>query len=343
LNIRILILFRISDFDIRISSRYSQFLAEDKLPKTNTKHTRRNTRRNRLVVGKAQTGSRKRRFVEFTRDWLKGAPVISLGIVAVLIFVAVFANVLPPHSPYYGSLADRLVPPVWTEGGSSAYLLGTDAQGRDILSRIILGARITLIVAFVAVVVAGLIGTVLGLISGYSGGIIDAVTMRTCDAMFSFPIILIALIFAVILGPSLPNLTFILVLAIWAPYARVVRGETLTWKERDFVAYARVAGTSPYKIIARHLLPNVLNSVLVMATFNAAFVIILEASLSFLGAGVPPPTPSWGSMTADGRQYVASAWWISLFPGAALVLVVLSLNLLGDWLRDRLDPKLRQL
>lgn len=248
-----------------------------------------------------------------------------------------------PHSPYEGNLADRLLPPSWMAEGSSQYLLGTDALGQDILSRLILGTRITLIVSSGAVIVAGIIGSLLGMVAAYGGGIFDAIAMRMCDIMYSFPIILIALLFAIIFGPSMLNLVVILVVATWAIYARVVRGDALTWKYRDFVTYARLAGTSPIMILIRHLLPNVASTIIVLSTFNTANVIILEASLSFLGAGVPPPTPSFGSMAAAGRDYISTAWWVSVIPGSVIVLVVLSLNLFGDWLRDYLDPKLRQI
>lgn len=166
--------------------------------------------------------------------------------------------------------------------------------------------------------------------------------MRAVDATLSLPVILLALLLTVVLGPSLTNLIYVMGIVLWARYARVVRGEVLSWKEREFVAYARVAGTSPFKIIIRHIFPNVVNTLMVMLTFQTGYIILLEAGLSFLGAGVPPPTPSWGGMVSEGRGYITSAWWLSVFPGAAIALVVLSLNLFGDWLRDYLDPKLRQ-
>jgi peptide/nickel transport system permease protein len=184
---------------------------------------------------------------------------------------------------------------------------------------------------------------VLGLVSGYFGRWIDTVIMRLTDTMLSLPIILIALLFAVSLGPSFTNLIIVLGLVMWARFARLVRGEVLTWKEREFVALAKVGGCSPLRIMLRHIFPNLVNPLMVLATLQVGWVIIVESSLSFLGAGIPPPAPSWGSMIADGRGYVATAWWLSLFPGLALVLAVLSVNMLGDWLRDHLDPRLRNL
>ena len=189
---------------------------------------------------------------------------------------------------------------------------------------------------------AFLIGAILGIVSGFHGGTIDALIMRACDATLSLPIVLIALLLTVILGPSLANLIYVMGLVLWARYARVIRGETLSWKEQEFVAYARVAGASSLNIMVRHIFPNVVNTLMVLITFQTGHVIILESSLSFLGAGVPPPTPTWGGMIAEGRSYIVTGWWLSAFSGLAISLVVLSLNLFGDWLRDYLDPKLRQ-
>jgi len=268
-------------------------------------------------------------------------PWIALSIFALFVVLAITADWVSPHSPYATSLGKRMIPPVWMQGSDWNYLLGTDRLGRDNLSRIILGARVSIISGVVAVAVAAFIGTVLGLISGYFGRWIDALIMRTADAMLSFPLILIALLFAVTLGPSFTNLIIVLALVMWARFARLVRGETLTWKERDFVALAQVAGCSTLRILARHILPNVVNALVVLGTLQVGWVVIVEASLSFLGAGVPPPNPSWGGLIADGRNHISTAWWLSLFPGLAIVMLVMSVNLIGDWLRDVLDPKLR--
>lgn len=253
------------------------------------------------------------------------------------------ADAVAPHPPNAISLRSRLLPPFWQEGGALAHPLGTDRLGRDIASRIIHGARVSMAAGLAAVAVGGVIGALLGLVSGYYGRWADTLIMRATDAMLSLPIILIALLFAVVFGPSFRNLVLVLGLVMWARFARLVRGEVLAWKEREFVALARVAGCSSFRILRRHILPNILNPLVVLATLQVGWVIIVEASLSFLGAGIPPPTPSWGAMIADGRSHVTTAWWLSFFPGLALVLVVLSINLLGDWLRDYLDPRTRNL
>jgi len=286
----------------------------------------------------ARTGAR----IRVTAATARRLPIIPVVIILTLVFTAIFADFLAPHDPYEVTLPDKTKPPFWVEGGSTEYLLGTDRVGRDVLSRLILGARITVIVVVVGLLLAGAIGTTLALVSGYYGGVADAVIMRMVDATLSLPVILLALLFTVILGPSLNNLIIVMGNVLWARYCRVVRSEVLAWKERDFVAYARVAGTSNFKTIMRHIFPNVVNTLMVMLTVQTGYIILLEAALSFLGAGVPPPTPSWGGMVSEGRDYVSSAWWLSFFPGMAICLVVLTLNLFGDWLRDHLDPKLRQ-
>ena len=272
----------------------------------------------------------------------KRYPVIPVFIVLTLIFTAIFANMLAPYSPYEQSLPDRLKPPFWVEGGSTRHLLGTDLLGRDVFSRLLYGSRISLLIALMGILVAGSIGAVLGMLSGFYGGTVDALIMRACDATLSLPIILLALLLAVVLGPSLANIIYIMGIVLWARYARVIRGEVMSWKEQEFIAYARVAGASSFKIMVRHLFPNIVNTLMVLITFQTGYVIILESFLSFLGAGVPPPIPTWGGMVAEGRGYIITGWWISVFSGLAISLVVLSLNLFGDWLRDYLDPKLRQ-
>ena len=266
----------------------------------------------------------------------------SFVIIAVLILVAVLAPLIAPHSPTEQSLPDKLLPPAWEAGGSTKHLLGTDVLGRDVLSRLVYGARVSLIVAAVAPLAGGGIGLAVGIVSGYVGGRTDSFLMRTVDATLTFPTILIALLLAVSLGPGLGTIAIAITVLIWARFARVVRGEVLAVKARDFVALARVHGCSHLRIMAVHIVPNVLNTFMVLLTLHIGFVIIVEASLSFLGAGIPPPTPSWGQMVSDGRSHIASAWWLSVVPGAAIMLVVLAFNLFGDWLRDWLDPRLRQ-
>ena len=275
--------------------------------------------------------------------------------VAILFFVlvlpAIFADWIAPHDPVQGSLSERLAPPFWvqaegegiyaTPGGSTKFILGTDKQGRDILTRIIYGARISLTVAAISIFLAGLIGTTLGLMAGYFGGNIDHIVMRAVDICLSMPAILFALVLAVVLGPSFQTVIIVIVSIFWSRYARLVRGETLGIKSQDFVARARVAGASNFRIISRHVFPNVVNTIIVLATLEVGQVILLESTLSFLGAGLPRPTPAWGLMIANGRELLVTAWWVAAWPGVAILLSVLSMNLLGDWLRDRLDPKLR--
>lgn len=224
-----------------------------------------------------------------------------------------------------------------------AHPLGTDELGRDLLSRILVGARPSFIVAIGVIALGGLGGTALGIISGYAGGKLDVVLMRAADACMAFPIILLAMLLAVVLGPSMQNVIIAISIIIWARYARVIRGEVLSLKQRDFVLLARVAGVSNVKIMWHHIFFNVTHTMLVMLTLQVGMVIIAEASLSFFGCGIPPPAPAWGGLIASGRNYIASAWWIILWPGLFLMLVVLSFNMLGDWLREVLDPKLRQL
>jgi peptide/nickel transport system permease protein len=269
--------------------------------------------------------------------WL---PVLIIGVIAAM---ALFAPLLAPHDPISQSLKDKLLPPFWMDGGDPNYILGTDAFGRDILSRLIYGARVSLIVALLALTAGGGVGLLIGIVAGYLGGIVDNVLMRLVDAAFTFPAILFALLLAVTMGQGLITLVIAISLLLWASFARVIRGEVLTLKQRDFVALAKVRGCSTSRIMLTHILPNVLNTFMVLVTLNIGVVIIAEASLSFLGAGIPPPTPTWGLMISEGRGRIADAWWVSLIPGVAITLLVLSVNLFGDWLRDRLDPRLRQL
>lgn len=274
----------------------------------------------------------------------KRFPGLSLAILVFLLVIpGVFAEWIAPHDPIKGSLSKRLKPPMWAQGGSLEHPLGTDKVGRDILSRMIYGSRVSLRVSLEAIVVSGIIGTTLGLISGYFGGRVDAFIMRMVDISLGLPIILVALVFVAALGPSFTTVIVVTSLLLWSRYARQVRGETLSIREYDFIARARVAGASHFRIMFRYILPNVVNTLTVLATLQVGFVILLESSLSFLGAGIPRPTPAWGLMVADGRELIVTAWWISMFPGLAIMLTVLSLNLLGDWLRDHLDPKLKNI
>ena len=269
--------------------------------------------------------------------------VALLIIVFLLVLPGLFAEWIAPHDPIKGALSLRLKPPMWQKGGSLDHPLGTDKVGRDVLSRIIHGSRVSLRVSIEAILVAGVIGTTLGLLAGYFGGKIDAVIMRLVDIALGLPIILMALVFVAALGPSFTTVIVIITVFLWSRYARQIRGETLSIKERDFIARARVAGASHFRIMFRYILPNVVNTLIVLATLQLGFVILLESTLSFLGAGIPRPTPAWGMMVADGRELIVTAWWISMFPGLAIMLTVLSVNLLGDWLRDHLDPKLKNI
>jgi peptide/nickel transport system permease protein len=275
---------------------------------------------------------------------LEGFPLVPVAILAVIALVAIFANVLAPYDPEIGTLTARFRPPAWQAGGSSEHLLGTDHVGRDVLSRLIFGARVSMVVGFTAVVVAGVIGTWLGILSGYMGGWVDQVIMRITDTWLALPALTFAIFLAAIVGPSEMNIVIILGAVYWTRYARVIRGEVLSLKEREFVRLAIVAGCSTLSIMRRHILPNVLNSAIVLGTLMLGVVIVTEAALSFLGVGVPPPKPAWGLMLADGKKgLMVGYWWLTVLPGMCIMLMVLSANLLGDWLRVKLDPQLRQL
>jgi peptide/nickel transport system permease protein len=286
----------------------------------------------------------------------RNSPVAMMAAVIALLclFCAAFAGWVTPHNPFDLAtleLGDARLPPVWSAEGSSKYLLGTDDQGRDILSAVIYGARISLVVGIVSVVLSVLVGVLLGLLAGFWGGWLDAFLMRVCDVMLSFPPILIALLMAGVgraLFPDAPtSVAFgVLIVAIsltgWVQYARTVRGSTLVERSKEYVQAARVTGVSPWRIMMRHVLPNVMGPVMVLATIQVASAIITEATLSFLGVGVPPTSPSLGTLIRTGNDYLFSGeWWITVFPGAMLVLIALSVNLLGDWLRDALNPRLR--
>ena len=285
------------------------------------------------------------------RIWylLRRWPIIPVIILIGLIVTGVFAPRIAPYDPVKQDLRLRNAPPIWDTGfydqksPDKRYLLGGDHVGRDVFSRIVHGARVSLIVTSVALSSGLVIGTALGLISGYFGGNVDEFIMRLVDIWFSLPFLLLAMVAVIIFGASLGLVVILLALMAWSAFVRNIRAEVLTLKEHDYVAIARVAGASNLWIIWRHMMPGVINTVLVIATLRVGQLILAEASLSFLGAGIPGPTPAWGVMIADGREYVQVAWWSTTFPGVAIFLVVLALNFLGDWMRDRFDPNLRQL
>jgi peptide/nickel transport system permease protein len=269
-------------------------------------------------------------------------PTLPLFIIGMNLLIAIFAPLFSPHSPFDQELMDSMLPPLGWEGGEATYLLGTDFLGRDILSRIIYGARISLIVAGSVIFVGASVGSLAGIVAGYFGGFIDNLLMRIADIVLGFPLILVAIVLVVVIGGSTGNVIFIVTALVWPRFARVVRAETLSLREQDFVTLAKVAGMSSTRIMFRHILPNVFSTLIVLCTLQVGQVIVLESSLSFLGVGVPPPNPSWGIMVADGRSNLMSGWWISLTPGLAILLLVVSFNITGDWLRDRLDPRLQR-
>ena len=281
------------------------------------------------------------RLASFRRE---GWPMVPITILAVIALLAIFADVIAPHDPQVGLLGERFRPPAWQQGGSAAHLLGTDHVGRDVLSRLIFGARVSMVVGFTAVIFAGVVGTVLGILAGYLGGWADQVIMRVTDAWLALPAIVFAIFLAAMVGPSMWNIVVILGAVYWTRYARVIRGEVLTLREREFVKLAEIAGASKWRVIKRHILPNVMNTATVLASLTVGVVIIAEASLSFLGVGVPPPQPAWGLMLSEARPtLMAGQWWLTVFPGACILLIVLATQLFGDWLRVRLDPQLRNL
>ena len=271
-------------------------------------------------------------------------PLIPITLILVLLVIpAAFAGQIAPHGPRDGGLPQRYLPPVWEDGGTSEHILGTDRLGRDVLSRIIHGSRVSVKVSLIGIALGGFIGVALGLMAGYFGGKFDLLIMRLVDITLSIPSILFALVLAAAIGAGLTTVLIVIGYILWAYYARQIRGEVLSIREQDYIARARVTGASHYRIITKHIMPNVINTIIVLATLQIGFVILLEASLSFLGVGIQRPSPAWGLMVADGREVIVTFWWVSLFPGLAVMLTVLSLNLLGDWMRDRLDPKLRQI
>ena len=288
---------------------------------------------------------------QFMRRW----PVIPMAVLALLVFCGVFAPVLETHDPYSGTIRSRQQPPPWmpdrfvsdvlivNEEVRAQHILGTDHTGRDVYSRMLHGARISLIVAAIALLSGFITGTTLGILSGYSGGWVDELITRLVDIWQALPFLMVALVCVLLFGQSTVLLLCLMVALAWNPFVRVIRSQTLVIKNEPYVDLARVAGCSQIRILIRHILPGVINTAVVIATLSVGSLILAEAALSFLGAGVPSPTPTWGSMVAEGRGYLEVAPWPTVLPGLAIFLVVMSLNFTGDWLRDRLDPRLRQL
>ena len=287
----------------------------------------------------------------FARAWaqFRNWPVVPVVIIGVLLACAIFAPLIANKNPERGDLFFRNYPPFWYNDFYEAnpdeprFILGTDPQGRDVYSRVVYGARISMAVAAIVLTAGAVGGTVIGLVAGYFGGNIDEILMRFADLTFAVPFILVALVVVIVVGPSLTIIIILLVAFSWAVFARQVRGEALVLREQDYVSMAKVVGASPAYILYKHLLPGVFNTLMVVASLRVGTLILTESVLSFLGVGIPPPTPAWGAMVSDGRDYISSAWWITFFPGVAIFLTVLAFNFLGDWLRDRLDPRLRQL
>jgi peptide/nickel transport system permease protein len=259
--------------------------------------------------------------------------------VVIAVLLALLAPWVVPHSPTAGNLAARLRPPAWQDGGSVARLLGTDLLGRDVLSRLVWGARISLLIALVATLIGAVVGSTIGLIAGFYRGTVDTIVTKLIDVQLAFPFVLLAIAVVAVAGPSIPVLIVVLAIGSWVGHARIVRALVLSLREREYVQAAHALGAQTPRILVRHLVPEILSTIIVLATFDVGRIIILESTLSFLGLGVQPPTPSWGSDLRDAAVYVRQAWWTSAFPGLAIMAVVLAVNLLGDGLRDWLDPK----
>jgi peptide/nickel transport system permease protein len=269
--------------------------------------------------------------------------VCSWLILGGLIVTAWLSPYIAPHNPIGERLLDRLLPPAWAAEGEWRYLLGTDHLGRDLMSRIMHGSRVSLVVGFAAVSIGGVVGVILGVAAGFLGGRTDEVIMAVADMQLAFPNVLLAITVIAVLGPSFTNLVLVIGISGWVTYARIARGQVLSLRQQEFIEAIRAQGGSRWRIVWRHILPNILSPLIVVATLDLARTIILESTLSFLGLGIQPPTPSWGGMLSDGREYLLSAWWIATFPGLALMLTALSFNRLGDWLRDLTDPRLHHL
>lgn len=296
------------------------------------------------VINGVKSDSKHNNYMIMVRRWIKllfqsKTGTVGFLIVLGVVFVAVFADILAPHDPAQNNLSDMLQPPSWVDGGSSSYLLGTDNLGRDILSRILVGSRVSLLVGVFSVVLAGAIGMIIGLFAGYYGGLIDNILMRLVDSFLAIPSILFILVVLAVFEPSIMVLIIVIGFTNWVTYARVVRGEVLSIKEREYVKASKSIGTKNSKVMIKHIMPNIISSFIVISALSVATTIILEASLSFLGLGIQPPDVSWGSMLTDGRDYMATNWWLATFPGIAITLTVLGIIFLGDWLRDVLDPR----
>ena len=279
------------------------------------------------------------RLWNISRRW----PLIPIFIILVMITSAIFAPWVAPKDPIKATIPDNLAPPFWYSEGSSKYILGADDVGRDILSRIIWGARVSMAVAAIATVSGMFFGVSVGISSGWYGGWLDEVIQRIVEVWLAIPFIMFALVVIIMFGASVEIMLILMITLAWSAFVRNVRAEVLLLRETDYVASAQVSGASNLRIMFRHIAPGVLNTAVVIATLRIGQLILAEASLSFLGAGIPDPTPAWGVMVADGRDFLGTAWWVSFFPGVAIFLVVMSFNFLGDWLRDRLDPRLRQI
>ena len=292
-----------------------------------------------LALSLERRGVARWRPVRFVREW----PVLPAAILIMFATFAIFAPLIAPHNATLGELDDRATPPAWLAGGSAKFLLGTDALGRDVFSRIVYGSRVSLAVAGIVLAGGAIGGTVMGLVSGWAGGQVDELLMRFVDFTLALPFILVALVVVIVFGKSIELIVILLIIFSWDNFARQVRGETLQLKTLDYVSAGRISGASTYRILFRHLLPGVFNTVMVIMSLRVGNLISTESILSFLSVGIPEPTPAWGVMVADGRNYISIAWWISFFPGLAIMLTVLSFNFLGDWMRDRLDPRLRQI
>jgi peptide/nickel transport system permease protein len=286
-----------------------------------------------LAPTPARVKSRRRRSSRLV--WL------GVGFVIALLVIAAAAPILAPLDPIRQSLRGRLAPPTWNGADGHAHLLGTDHLGRDILSRVIWGSRVSLVIGFAAVVVGGVLGSAAGIAAGFSRGRTDAIIMTLADAQLAFPFILLAIGIIAVLGPSFPTLVVVIGLSGWVSYARILRSQVLVLRSREFVESIHALGGSFARVVLRHVLPNVLSTIVVIATLELARAIVLEATLSFLGLGIQPPTPSWGGMVQEGREYLDSAWWISTFPGLVLMVTSIVVSRTGDWLRDLLDPTLR--
>jgi peptide/nickel transport system permease protein len=304
-----------------------------------------------MVMSEKQLIKRRKGTSRFIKILRNAGMIIPMIIMGLLVFCAIFAPWISPYPYAKTVLSERKLPPAWIKAnpatgilaGSTKHLLGTDTLGRDILSRVIYGARTSLSVSLLAIAITAIIGTFLGILSGYLGGKWDSVIMRICDVAMSFPGLLMAVLLAVSLGPGFMTVVFALSILGWAGYARILRGEALRIRTSEYVQQARIVGAPAMRIMFKHIFPNVMNTLLVGVTLSVGGMILGEAAFSYLGIGIPQPMPSWGSMVADGRVELIRCWWISLFPGILIGLVVLSGNFLGDWLRDKLDPRLRQI